>query len=110
MPGTCFRSPTSISAGTTSILLCAASRALRPRQTARLRFRGFRPPLAAHLREVAARREMHVPSQKQVCARDAPGALLLARERWLIERRGDAPPPAHERHSEPTSTDQVELA
>jgi hypothetical protein len=26
------------------------------------------------------------------------------------ERRGDAPPPAQERHSEPTSTDQVELA
>ena len=41
----------------------------------------------AHLGEVAAR-EMHVPSQKQVRARDAPGlALLLARERWLTRAR-----------------------
>ena len=46
-------------------------------------------------------------SQKQVCARNAPGlALLLARERWLKS----APPPAHERHSEPTSTNEVEQA
>ena len=45
--------------------------------------------LSAHLREVAAGREMHVPSQKQVCARDAPGlALLLARERWLTSDAG----------------------
>jgi hypothetical protein len=75
-------------------LVCAASGALRPRRTARLHFRGFRPPLAALSRALLRRQKCSFVKRKRgpACAagsggmeqpdRPSEGTVKLPGLRW----------------------------